>query len=139
MVQAFDSLPCVHTPKLHLLEVDEDAPLPSVAERTLLAELGRTASSKPRWVACVVPMRQARLAMDIVILLSPSAPGRRMQAFSTRAAALAWLLTKRPEAQAPCLRLLRDVRRAGAIEPQHRTRLARAPAARLGAVKALSQ
>jgi hypothetical protein len=108
VIRELDVLPCVHTPKLHLIEVEPGSPLPTLAERTQLTELSRIATS-PRWIAVVVPDRQARLVMDIVVLLSPKPPSRRLQAFSSTHSALAWLLTLRPEAHARCMSLLQEL------------------------------
>ncbi len=108
---AFGEAPCAHTPKLHLHEVDEAAPPLDVKERSLVADLvGK--SSLPMWTACVLPSRQARLGMDIVIHMAPSRATRRIQVFSSTHAAIAWLLTLRPEAHARLLPLLRDVEKA---------------------------
>ncbi len=107
-IRELDAQPSVHSPKLHLIEVEPGSPLPTLAERTELTELSRISTS-PRWIAVVVPDRRARLVMDIVVLLSPKPANRRMQAFSSTHSALAWLLTLRPEAHARCLSLLQEL------------------------------
>ena len=108
VVPAFYAAPCMRTPKLHLLGVEEGAQMPGLREREQLAELaGR--STVPRWVACVLPLRKARLAMDIVMMLAPARPARRIQAFDSTEAAVAWLLTPRPDAQRRLLEILNRV------------------------------
>ncbi len=84
--------------------------MPGLRERELIAEIARK-SAAPRWVACVITSRQARLAMDIVMMMAPARPTRRIKAFDTTHAGVAWLLTPRPEAQARLLSLVREVER----------------------------
>jgi hypothetical protein len=117
VVKAFDVVPCAHLPKLHLIEIDPGAPLPAMADRAALAELAR-ATKSPRWMACVLPARQARLVADIVLLLAPARADRRLQVFETRGAAMAWLLTTRPEVQARMLSLASEVDR---LAQEHRS------------------
>ncbi len=109
-VRAFDASPSSASPKLHLFEVEAGAPLPSVADRAQLAEIVSSSAVK-RWVAVVVHTKVARLAMDIILLLSPAQEHRRIKAFESTEAALAWLLTLRPEAHDRCLSLIRQVER----------------------------
>ncbi len=108
VLATFDARVPAHTPLLHVMVCERGAALPGFSERALLSAVARSCKV-PWWFACVSPSAMVRLAMDIVLLIAPTPALRRVEAFSTEAAAHAWLLSTRPDAHARLLSLVQQV------------------------------